>query len=308
MSSQIRHLYEFGPFRLDAKRRILLRENEPVALTPKAMETLLVLVENRERVVPKDELMKTLWPDSFVEESNLSQNIFTLRKALGDSSPDRRYILTVQGRGYQFTETVLEVGEQTKEEALVLESHSLAHVVVEQPVSRSSRLWVVLASLAAVVIILLFVGLYMRRVRAARLQPDDTIVLGDFENSTSDPIFDDTLKQGLTLSLRQSPFLNILPPRQISKTLRLMTRDSNAPLTPELANEVCQRAGSKAYVAEAIGRLGSEYVIGLKAVNCHSGDMLAQEQVTAERRRTCWSRWDRPLQSSAASSANLSPL
>jgi len=283
MSSHTRHLYEFGPFRLDAQRRVLLREKQPVGLTPKALETLLVLVENRDRVVSKDELMKTLWPDSFVEESNLSQNIFVLRKALGDSAQDRRYILTVPGRGYQFTETVREVGEQTEDEALVLESRSLAQVVVEQPVGSLGRFWVGLAALVVVVIVLLG-GIYVRGVRADKLKPDDTIVLGDFANSTGDPVFDDTLKQGLTMTLGQSPFLNILPQSKVSKTLRLMTRDSNSTLTPELANEVCQRSGSKAYVAGAIGSLGSEYVVGLKAVNCHSGDTLAQEQVTAARK------------------------
>ena len=109
-------------------------------------------------------------------------------------------------------------------------------------------------------------------------------MLGDFANSTGDPIFDDTLKQGLTLTLRQSPFLNILPQSKISKTLRLMTRDPGSALTPAVANEVCQRAGSKAYIAGAIGSLGSEYVLGLKAVNCHSGDTLAQQQVTAAKK------------------------
>ena len=106
-------------------------------------------------------------------------------------------------------------------------------------------------------------------------------MLGDFANSTGDPIFDDTLKQALTVSLRQSPFLNVLSDGKVSKTLKLMTLTPSTPLTPAIANEVCQRAGSKAYVAGAIGSLGTEYVVGLKAVNCHSGDTLAQEQVTA---------------------------
>jgi len=87
-----------------------------VVLTPKAVETLLVLIEHRDRVVPKDELLKLLWPDSFVEESNLSQNIFLLRKALGDTVQERRYILTVPGRGYQFMGTVQEIREKREEE------------------------------------------------------------------------------------------------------------------------------------------------------------------------------------------------
>lgn len=259
-----------------------MRGESPVQLTPKAIETLLVLVENRDRVVSKNDLMKKLWPDSFVEESNLSQNIFVLRRALGDSTQERRYILTVPGKGYQFTETVQEVGEDPEPEALMVESHSLARVIVEQPVRQSRWLW---AIATLVVVVMGWVGVrYVRNVRAAKLQPNDTIVLGDFANSTGDPVFDDTLKQGLTLTLRQSPFLNLLPQSKISKTLHLMTRDSRASLTPELVNEVCQRAGSKAYVAGAIGSLGSEYVLGLKAVNCHTGDMLAEEQATAGRK------------------------
>ena len=115
-SSQTNRLYEFGPFHLDPYKRLLLRGSEPVSLTPKVIETLIVLVENRDRVVSKDELMKTLWPDSFVEESNLSQNIFVLRKALGDSQ-EKRYIVTVPGSGYQFNETVHEIGEQPEKQA-----------------------------------------------------------------------------------------------------------------------------------------------------------------------------------------------
>src|ERR1700691_6807112 len=139
--SQIKHLYEFGPFRLDPQKRLLTRGGDPVPLTPKVIETLVVLVENRDRVVSKDYLMKMLWPDSFVEESNLSQNVFVLRKALGDSSQDQRYIVNVPGRGYQFAEVVHEVedaplGTQEIEETVRLESHSLARVVVERVVPR----------------------------------------------------------------------------------------------------------------------------------------------------------------------------
>ena len=114
-----------------------------------------------------------------------------------------------------------------------------------------------------------------------RLTEKDTIVLADFANSTGDAVFDDTLKTALTVSLRQSPFLNVLSDSEVAKTLQLMTRPASTKLTPEVARELCQRAGSKAYIAGSIGSLGSEYVLGLKAVNCQSGDTLAQEQVTA---------------------------
>ena len=122
---------------------------------------------------------------------------------------------------------------------------------------------------------------FMRYGPSVKLTDKDQIVLADFANSTGDPVFDDTLKTALTVALRQSPFLNVLPDSQVAKTLQQMTRPKGAKLTPDLAGEVCQRAGSKAYISGAIGSLGSEYVLGLKAVNCQNGDTLAQEQVTA---------------------------
>ncbi|HEY6388259.1 MAG TPA: protein kinase [Candidatus Acidoferrum sp.] len=114
-----------------------------------------------------------------------------------------------------------------------------------------------------------------------KLTEKDTIVLSDFTNTTGDPIFDDTLKQALTAALRQSPFLNVLSDNKVDATLQLMTRPVNTPLTPEVTREVCLRANSKVWISGSISSIGSEYVIGLKAVNCQNGDTLAQQQVTA---------------------------
>ena len=124
--------------------------------------------------------------------------------------------------------------------------------------------------------------IYYRHSRQqSRLTDKDTIVLADFANTTGDAIFDDTLKTGLSVSLRQSPFLNLLSDDRVGAILKLMTRLTNTPLTPEIARELCLRAGCKAYIAGSIARMGSEYVLGLKAVNCQNGDTLAQEQGTA---------------------------
>jgi eukaryotic-like serine/threonine-protein kinase len=117
--------------------------------------------------------------------------------------------------------------------------------------------------------------------RTPRLSEKDTIVLPDFANTTGDPVFDDTLKTALAVSLRQSPFLNVLSDNKAAETLKLMTRASDSKLTPDIARELCLRAGSKAYVTGTIEGLGTEYVLALKAVNCQSGDVLAQEQATA---------------------------
>ena len=106
-------------------------------------------------------------------------------------------------------------------------------------------------------------------------------MLADFANNTGDPVFDDTLKTALSVSLNQSPFLNVLSDNKVAATLKLMTRPRDTKLTPDVARELCQRAGSKAYIAGSIASLGNQYVLGLKAVNCQSGDPLAEQQVTA---------------------------
>jgi serine/threonine protein kinase/tetratricopeptide (TPR) repeat protein len=143
------------------------------------------------------------------------------------------------------------------------------------------NLWKIAVPSVVVAAALIAGGLYYRSHRTKPLTDKDTIVLADFANSTGDTIFDDTLKTALNVSLRQSPFLNVLSDGEVAKTLQLMTRPAGAKLTPDVARELCQRAGSKAYIAGSIGSLGTEYVLGLKAVNCQSGDTLAQEQVTA---------------------------
>jgi tetratricopeptide (TPR) repeat protein len=139
--------------------------------------------------------------------------------------------------------------------------------------------WKVTLSVALAVAALVVSG-YFYLHRPPKLTEKDTIVLGDFANSTGDAVFDDTLKIALNVSLRQSPFLNMLSDSAVAKTLQEMTRPASTKLTPEVAREVCQRAGSKAYLAGSIGSLGSQYVLGLKAVNCRSGNTLAEEQVT----------------------------
>jgi eukaryotic-like serine/threonine-protein kinase len=295
MNEDPKYFYEFGPFRVDPDKRLLLRDDRPVPLQPKAFEMLLVLVQNSGSVVLKDDLMKALWPDSFVEESNLTQHIFVLRKSLGETAGENRYIATVPGRGYQFAQTVRLIPQH---QDIIVRNHSVTHVVIDAVRSPDQNLstplsprqvrttqvlgWVGLGVVA--VAALLTGAWFWRSYRIAKLTEKDTVVLTDFANSTGDPIFADTLKTALTISLRQSPFLNTLSDGRVAKLLKEMTRPAGAKLTPELARELCQRANSKAYIAGSIGSLGSEYVIGLKAVNCQNGDTLAQEQVTAASR------------------------
>ncbi len=159
------------------------------------------------------------------------------------------------------------------------ESHKLPAVQEVVPVGRRRRVRRIVGAVVVVVAAVLTGYFFLRR--PAKLAGTDTIVLADFTNTTADPVFDDTLKTALSVSLRQSPFLNVLSDNKVAATLQLMTRPPDTKLTPDVARELCQRANSKAYIAGSIDSLGSQYVLGLKVVNCQSGDTLAQEQATA---------------------------
>ena len=117
--------------------------------------------------------------------------------------------------------------------------------------------------------------------RAPKLTDKDTLVLADFENKTGDPVFDVALRQGLAVQLEQSPFLSLVPEQRIRKTLTLMSRPEDSPLTPDTAREVCERIASAAVLDGRIDRLGSQYVLGLRARNCHNGEILDEEQAQA---------------------------
>ena len=140
--------------------------------------------------------------------------------------------------------------------------------------------WVVTILVALVILLLATTSHFYLR-RTPKLTDKDSIVLADFANSTGDPVFDDTLKTALAVSLNQSPFLNVVSDNKVVATLKLMTRPPDMKLTPDVARELCQRVGSKAYISESIACLGSQYVLELTAVDCQSGDTLAQEQATA---------------------------
>ena len=146
-----------------------------------------------------------------------------------------------------------------------------------------ARRWKALMPAAAAVLALLAAGYFYLR-HAPRLTDKDTIVLADFNNTTGDPVFDGTLRQGLTVQLEQSPFLSLLSEERIHKTLSLMSRPADAPLTPETAREICERAGSAAVLDGSIASLGTQYVLGLRAKACRTGDVLDEEQVQAAKK------------------------
>ena len=284
MHKEPKHFYEFGPFRIDPERLLLLRENRPVPLPPKAFETLLVLVRHSESVVLKDDLLKSVWPDAFVEESNLAQNIFVLRKTLGETAGENRYIATIPGRGYRFAERVRLVPAREEnvrpvieQEEIVLQNRSITRVVINENDKESSPAavwrWV---GIGALVIAAVVGGTYYwRSSKVPKITEKDTLVVADFANTTGDPVFDGTLRQGLSAQLEQSPFLNFVSDQRLAQTLSLMGQPKDAVLTHQLAREVCQRTSSAAALDGSIAQVGTRYLLTLRAMECSNGETLA---------------------------------
>jgi eukaryotic-like serine/threonine-protein kinase len=148
----------------------------------------------------------------------------------------------------------------------------------EVATGRPRNVWKIAIPAAAFVAALLIAGLYYSR-KSQKLTEKDPILLSDFVNTTGDPVFDGTLKQALAVQLEQSPFLNIFPQERVRDTLRYMGRSSDERLTPDLARQVCQRESIKAALNGSIATIGSQYVVGVDAINCQTGDTLAREQV-----------------------------
>ena len=272
----VKELYEFGPFRMDPEKQVLQRGGEFIPLQPKTFQILLVLVRHSQQVVAKDDLMKEVWPDTFVEEANLSRNIFMLRKALGENAPEQRYVVTVPGRGYRLAESVRLVPQQ--EWGIVAAKHEKLEVKVTE-----AKTWGRIA-VAVVVVLAVAAGAWRLWRPRAVLTEKDTVVLADFANSTGDTVFDGTLRQGMTVQLEQSPFLSLISDQRIRHTLRLMGRSPDGPLTPDVARQVCERTGSAAVLEGSITSLGNQYVLGLRAMNCRSGSVVDEEQAQAAKK------------------------
>jgi eukaryotic-like serine/threonine-protein kinase len=298
MGQRPKHFYEFGRFRLDAEERRLLCDGEAVPLTPKAFDLLLALVERHGHLLEKEELFKVVWPDSFVEESNLSSNIALIRKRLGEGANGERYIETVPKRGYRFVANVREVrGEgagldepgQAEPDAPGIDEVLPRGVRVSKPRAAFSagavvyalkRRWRGVVLILAAPVVVAAIIFYFNP--APALTESDTVLLADFVNTTGDGVFDLTLKQALAVQLEQSPFLSIFPEERARETLRYMNRSPDGPLTRDVAREICERQRLKAMLLGSIASLGHHFVITLEAVNVQTNEVMAREQVEAE--------------------------
>jgi eukaryotic-like serine/threonine-protein kinase len=274
----MRQMYEFGAFRADPTEQLLLHEGQPVALTPKVFETLLILLESEGRLIDKDDFISRLWPGVFVEEAALAKNIFHLRKVLAAGNGASEMIQTVPKRGYRFIAAVRKVVDGPAQSFAV-------SAQAEKARQGAGKYWkVVVAGFVSVLVLALCSYFYLRlrsRFNTAKLTNKDTVVLADFANSTGDPVFDSTLRQGLAIGLEQSPFLKIMDDAQVKQGLRLMGLPPGARIADQTLHEICVREGAAATIEGTIASLGKSYVITLQAIGCKDGATLAREQIQA---------------------------
>lgn len=272
MDAQPRSAFVFGPFRLDPIRRTLTRGGGLVELSPRLFDTLLYFVERPDQVLTKDDLLEAIWPSRIVEEGNLSQAIFALRKALRGDDDDPQMIVTVPGRGYRLAASV--------------------SIDTLEPAQGAARLWrwprrrmqaVLVAGAAALALVIAVTNAFTHQALAPGPAGRRTLVLADFQNLNAEPGFELVLGKTLDVDLSQSPYLTVLSRQQIADTLDLMTKPKASLLTPELAAGVCERNGGGAVVAGQVAGLGAaRYLVTLAATDCATGRTFSEAKVEAD--------------------------
>ena len=292
-------IYRFENCTLDPARRLLTCGDDPVSLNPKTFDLLFQLVSHAGRVITKDELISALWPDSFVEESNLSQHVFLLRKALTGCNLDDRVVVTVPGRGYRFgasVETVAPADAALQPlsaggELLMKTVQTTTTLVVEEETeegtdSDSRRLlpgranhrrtiWI---AAAAICLVALSAGILYWLMRPGPVLR--RVVLAEFRNLTGDPVLDDSLQSGLRIDLEQSPYVDLMGRSRIAEILESMNKPAITAVTGDVAREICERGNYQVLLAGEIARIGSEYLLTLEANSCQTGEVVAAEKET----------------------------
>jgi len=289
-------LVRFEDFELDLRSYQVRRSGRTLRLERIPMEVLFLLVQRPGQLVTREEIIEKLWGKNvFLDTDNaINTAIRKTRQVLKDDPEQPRFIQTVTGRGYRFigqiSEVVVpEVKASDQEQTASSPSPSAATrsapmTIGATPASTSigKRRKVIVPAIVAV--LALSVGGYFYFRRTPKLTDKDTIVLADFSNTTGDSVFDGTLRQGLAVQLEQSPFLSIISEQRIQQVLKLMGKPADARLTPEFAREICERTASAAVLDGSIASLGGQYVLGLRAEDCRTGDVLAEQQVQAARK------------------------
>ncbi len=279
---------QFGEFTLDRARRKLLRASQPVALPGKAFDLLVYLVENPGRPISKDELLKSVWPDSIVEESNLSQNVFLLRKALGGQG---ELISTLPGRGYQFVAHVAEVAEFEDAVSPVSSSKtsispappmleaSHSRLIFEEETEDRIAVWqspLAMGYIAAGAVLLAITAwLGWQRYEDHVGGPPVQVVVAGFQGGTGNAALDQALNTALRAGLVQSPYVTLVSNATVRQTLGLMTLKPDAELTPSVARDVCERTGSQAVLRGTVAQTGAHFLLTGEAIGCADGATIA---------------------------------
>jgi len=306
-------LLRFAAFEVNPETGELRRYGHRIKLQEKPFLILIALLEKPGSLVTREELRQRLWrDDTFVDfDHNLNNAINKLRDALHDSPDEPHFIETVPRKGYRFIADVQAVpngnghrtsilaepiqsaqnGEERKTIAdvngIAATETAVLPVVSEKQndpsQGRSMPSGKGIGLLAGILAGLGVLGVLLWRVQRPKplLSNSDLVLISDSVNTTGDSVFDDTLKQAISVELTQSPYLNVLAESRISAILELMRKPADARLTPEVARDLCERGGAKAFIQPAISMLGRQYVITVSAINCHTGDLLAKEQVAA---------------------------
>jgi eukaryotic-like serine/threonine-protein kinase len=283
MSLETEKILRFENCTLDASRRTLSCAGEPVALKPKTFELLLLLAGHAGQVMTKEELIERLWPDSFVEERNLTQHVFLLRKAFTEHGLDERLIVTVSGRGYRFSARVEELagedlsrGAARVSELVVHAVESTTTVVVEESSGaaltarlRARRFWFAVAGM--LILAACAFGYYWLH----RPQPVlRKVVIADFLNLTGDPAFDRSLPTALGFGLGQSPYLQVMGTGEEHSALAAMQKPPDTPLLGDTAVELCRRNDYQALLQGKIETAGVRYHLSMDVIGCVSGKSL----------------------------------
>jgi eukaryotic-like serine/threonine-protein kinase len=275
-------IYQFGPFEVNASSGDLLKAGKRVKLQQQPFRLLVFLLENAGRVVTGEEIQRRIWQgNTFVDfDSSLRVAVRKMREALGDDAENPRYIETIPKRGYRF---IVPAVQRSDSVSPITEGNQAPETEERKAGSQRSKKW------GFVIVIPLFIAVALGTFRfffinKKVLTEKDTVVLAEFANSTGDPVFDGTLRQGMAVQLEQSPFLSLISEERTQRTLQLMGQPWDARLTPEIAREVCERTASSAVLDGSIASLGSQYVLGLRARDCRTGEVLAEEQVQAEKK------------------------
>jgi DNA-binding winged helix-turn-helix (wHTH) protein/tetratricopeptide (TPR) repeat protein len=270
----------FETFRLDLANQCLWQGAARITLMPKPFAVLCYLVEHAGRLVPRDELLQAIWPDTNVEPEVLRRYILEIRRALGDAADTPRFVQTFPKRGYQF---IAPVTDEPETESPTRGAAATAQLPRMPHPSRPARRKVAMTAALAAVLGLIAVGIAVRvDSRSAPPRDRDSIVLAGFDNRSGEPVFDFTLRQGLAAQLSQSPFLNVVPDERVRETLRLMGRPPDDPLSHDVVLEVCRRQGVKAMLEGSITRVGRTYVVALDATNCQTGEAISGDQTEVE--------------------------